>query len=82
MGDAAFFAGVRRELDVIDVEHVPADQSLGIAGHQDLAEQRFDLDAQVGDELGNLGVAGLIVAADGNELNVACTDLAQWCGWR
>jgi hypothetical protein len=44
---------------------------LGIAGHQDLAEQGFDLGAEPGDELGNVGVAGLAVAAEGNELDVA-----------
>jgi hypothetical protein len=43
---AAFFAGIRGELDPIDGKHVFFDQSLRIAGHQYLGEQGFDLSAQ------------------------------------
>jgi hypothetical protein len=75
MGATAFFAGVGGELDAIDGEHVAANQSLGIAGHQDLAEQGFDLGAEVGHELGNVGMAGLAVTADGDELDVAIARL-------
>jgi hypothetical protein len=44
---------------------------LGITGQQDLAEQGFDLCAQAADERGDVGVAGLAVTADGDELHVA-----------
>jgi len=75
MGAAAFFAGIGGELDAIDGEHVAANQALGIAGHRDVAEQGFDLGAEVGYDLGKVGVAGLAVAADGNELDVALARL-------
>lgn len=71
MGAAAFFAGVGGELDAIDGKRVSANQSLGITGHQNLAEQGFDLGAEVGLELGDVGMARLAVTADGNELDVA-----------
>ncbi len=64
-------SGVGGEFDAVDGEHVAPDQALCIAGYQDLVEQRFDLIAEVGDELGNVGVTGLAVAADGDELDVA-----------
>ena len=50
-------------LDAVDGKHLSPDQALGIAGHQNLAEQRFDLGAEVGYKLGDVGVAGLAVAA-------------------
>jgi hypothetical protein len=75
MGAAALFAGVGGEFDAVDGEHLAANQALGIAGQQDLAEQRFDLAAEVGDELGDVRVAGLAVATDGDELDVARTGL-------
>ena len=71
VGAAAFFAGVRWQLDTINSKHVSTNQPLCITGQQDLAEQGFDLRAQVGDELSNVGMAGLAVAADGDELDVA-----------
>ena len=71
MGAAALFAGVGGELDAVDGEHVAPDQALGVTGHQDLAKERFDLYAQAANELGNVGVAGLAVTADGDELHVA-----------
>ena len=43
-----------------------------ITGHQDLAEQRLNLLAQGRDEFGDVGMAGVAVAADGDELDVAC----------
>jgi hypothetical protein len=48
---------------------------LGITGHEHLAEQGFDLITQATNELGELGVVGLAVAADGDELNIAKTGL-------
>lgn len=36
-----------------------------------MTEHGFDLGAQVGHELGDVGMAGLAVVADGNELDVA-----------
>lgn len=75
MSTAALFAGIAGELDAVDGKHVAPDQSLSIAGHQHLAEQGFDLGTQVGYELGNMGVAGLAVTTDGNELDVALAGL-------
>ena len=71
MGAATLFAGVTGQLDAINGKHLASDQALGIAGHQYLAEQGFDLLAQAAHELGDVGVAGLAVAADGDELDVA-----------
>ncbi len=82
MSAAAFFAGVTGELDAVDGEHVAPDQALGITGHQDLTEQGFDLLTEAAHELGDVGVAGLAVAANGDELDIARAGLAQWCGWR
>ena len=75
MGATAFFAGVGGQFDAIDGEHVPANQPLGIAGHQDLAEQRFDVGTEVGNEFGDMGMAGLAACTDGDELDVALARL-------
>jgi len=75
MGAAALFTGVGGELDAVNSEHAPPDQSLGIAGQPDLTEQGFDLGAEVGDELGNVGMAGLAITANGDELDVALARL-------
>ena len=72
---AALFAGVTGELDAVNSKHVPTDESLCITGHQHLAEQGFDLGAQVGNELGDVGVAGLAVTTERDELDVALTGL-------
>jgi hypothetical protein len=48
---------------------------LGVAGQQYLGKQGFDLVTQIGYELGDVGVAGLAVAADGDELDVALAGL-------
>ena len=75
MGATALFAGVAGEFDAVDGKHISANQALGIAGHQDLAEQRFDLGTEVGNEFGDMGMAGLAVATDGDELDVALARL-------
>ena len=82
MSAATFFAGVAGELDTVDGEHVAPDQALSITGHQDLTKKGFDLLTEAAHELGNVGVAGLAVAADGDELDIERAGLAQWCGWR
>ena len=82
MSAAAFFAGVAGELDAVDGEHVAPNHALSITGHTDLAEQGFDLPTEAAYELGNVGVAGLAVAADGDEPDIERAGLAQWCGWR
>ena len=70
MGAAALFACVAGKLDAINGEHLASDQALGIAGHQHLAEQGFDLVGEATNKLGNVGVAGLAVATAGDELDV------------
>ncbi len=75
MGSATFFAGVGGEFDAVDGKHVSANEALCITGQQHLAKQGFDLGTEVGDELGNVGMAGLAVATDGDELDVAPTRL-------
>ena len=68
---AALLAGVAGQLDAVGGEHLAADQALGVTGHQHLREQRLDLIAQRHHKLGNVRVAGLAVATDGDELHVA-----------
>ena len=75
MGAAALFAGVAGELDAIDGKHIASDQSLGVTGHQDLTKERFDLRAQAAYKFGDVGMAGLAVTADGDELDVALARL-------
>jgi hypothetical protein len=71
MGAAALFAGVGGEFDAVDGEHLATDQALRIAGHQHLGKQWLDLLAKVAHELGDVCMAGLAVAADGDELHIA-----------
>ncbi len=70
VGAAPLLAGVGRQLDAVDGEHLTPDQPEPIAGEQDLGEQRPDLLAQLAHELGDVGVAGLGIATDGDELDV------------
>jgi hypothetical protein len=50
-----------RNLSVHDLSVPQFRQSLGIAGHQDLLVQRLDLGTEVGNEFGDVGMAGLAV---------------------
>ena len=68
---AAFFAGVARQLHPINGKQLAPDQALCITSYQHLAKQGLNLIAQAANKLGNVGVAGLAVAADGDELNIA-----------
>ena len=70
MGAAALFAGVGRELDAVNGKHLPPDQAQPVASEQHLGEQGLNVIAEFAHELGNMGVAGLAVAADGDELHV------------
>lgn len=73
VGTATLLAGVAGKFDAVDGEHIASDEALRVAGHEYLTEQRLDLFAQATDELGDVGVAGLAVATDGDELDVAGT---------
>ena len=66
---------LKGNLTLSNGEHVPANQPLGIAGHQDLAEQRFDLGTKPGNEFGDMDMAGLAACTDGDELDVALARL-------
>jgi hypothetical protein len=69
----ALLAGVGRQLDAVDGEHLSADQAQAVAGQQHLRKQRLDLLAQLAHELGNVGVARLRVATNSHELHVLRT---------
>lgn len=43
IGAAALLAGVAGQFDAVAGEHLPADESLGVAGQQELADQGLDL---------------------------------------
>ena len=62
-------------LTLSNSEHVPANQPLGITGHKDLAEQRFDLGTKPSNEFSDMGMAGLAACTDGDELDVALARL-------
>lgn len=72
---ASLFAGVGGQLHPVDGEHLPPDQALPVAGDEHLREQRQDLLAQFANELGNVRVARLRVAADRHEQYVLATGL-------
>ena len=70
VGAAALFAGVGRQLDTVDGEHFFADQAQPVADQQYLGEQSLDVIAELTHKLGDVGVAGLAVAAEGDELHI------------
>ena len=64
------FAGVTRQLDAIDGEHLAAEEALPVAHHQNLGEQLGGEIAQFGDEGGQGGEVGLAVARNRDEDDV------------
>lgn len=66
-GAASGLAGIARQLDPIDGEHLAANQALPVADHEYLGEQLGGQVAHVGDELREGGEVWLTVAGDGHE---------------
>lgn len=64
------FAGIAGQLDAVDGEHFPADQSLPVAQVEDLGKEFGDVVAQAGDEACEGGVVRHAVAAEGDEGDV------------
>lgn len=66
-GAAARLAGVARQLDPVDGEHLPPDQALTVTDREYLGKQLGGQLAHAGDELGQRGEVRLAVAGDGHE---------------
>jgi hypothetical protein len=69
-GAASMLAGVARQLDAVDGEHLAADEPLPVADGQDFLEQPRRLGTQGGDEGGDGGEMRLAVAGEGDEGDV------------
>lgn len=63
-------AGVGRQLDAVDGEHLAPDESLPVADHQDLGKELGHRVAQAGDERGQRREVRLAVARDGDEQDI------------
>ena len=61
------FAGVTRQLDAIDGEHLAADEALPVAEVEHLAEDGGDVIAQARDKGGKSGEVGSSVSREGDE---------------
>jgi hypothetical protein len=70
MGAAALFAGVGGEFDAVDGEHLAPDQALASQVSRTWLNRGLICSPRP-HELGDVRVAGLAVAADGDELHVA-----------
>jgi hypothetical protein len=69
-GAALLLAGVARQFDVVDGEHLAPDQPLAVAQIEDLGEEAGDVVREAGNESGNRGEVGLGVARQGDEGDV------------
>ena len=76
----AIFAGIRREFDAIDGEHLAPDQALVVADQEDLREQFGDGVAHAGDKGSECGEVRLAVARDGNENTFSRQAASIGCG--
>ena len=67
---APLFRSVRRQLAAVDGEHAFADETLGVAHHQDVAEYGFYLSAQRRHKVRQGGEVRLLITGQSNELHV------------
>ena len=63
-------AGVARQLDAVDGEHLAADQALPVTDEQDVAKQAADLGAQRADETSEGGEVRAAITGQGDEGDV------------
>lgn len=71
---ALLLAGVGRQFDAVDGEHLAPDQALPVAQVEHLGEDAGDVVGEGGDESGKGGEVRLAVARQGDEGNVVAAD--------